>query len=418
MKRRMLLIPIVVAAAGLGAIRQATLNELKRGNAKLEQTLASPEKSSSGRPRRATFPESAKEEIRTTARDLRAAENSTDPAASIEGHKLRTRLMEQLRKADHPTVLKLIEEASVGMDDEFQKTQLIRSFVQALIQVRPGESIMLLEALPEYDGKADDTMSAFLRCLPTNPLLVVRAFERMEAWSSPAVRDQEVVKAFFRAQARVEPEIAVARMLSPRGIELLPDLHGLNLGEELRDFREHHAFLSALRTEGMKFPGSARLETVRSGYLQALKQKMEGWPSEEAMRIIKTEFTPKEQRQYVYTLHAPDDPQRWADWVVKMDWDDKLNHPIGSFIRSWANANPSGARAWLDQQPDSTVRNEAINNYALQLSATLPEGAAEAALLLPPGRNRNHALKVISKKWKEQDPAAYAAFATRNGLTP
>jgi len=302
--------------------------------------------------------------------------------------------------------------------DDIQKTALTNSFVRALTQARPSEALMLLESLPEYDGKTADTRSAFLRCLPADPALVVRAFERLEAYNSPAVQDREIVKAFFRAQARVEPEIAVARMLSPRGIELLPDLSGLNISEELRDFREHHAFLSALRTEGMKFSGSARLESVRTSYLGSLRQKMDGWPSEEALRIIKTEFTPKEQRQHVYTLPAPDDPERWADWVVKMDWDNKLNHPIGGFIRNWGTADPAGARAWLDQQPDSPVRNNAINNFALQLSSRRPSAAAEAALLLPPGRDRNHALKIISNSWKEQDPAAYAAFATRNGLTP
>ena len=411
------LIPIVIAAAGFGAIRQATLSGLERENAKLEQASASWETSNSVRPRRSGFPDSAKQEIQTIARDLRAAEESTDPEASLKGQELRTRLTKQLATADHQTVLKLIEEASAGMD-ESRKTAMIRSFVHALIQARPGESIMLLEALPEYERKTEDIMVAFLRCLPGDPALVVRAFERLDAYNSPAIRDEQIVRASFRAQARVEPEIAVARLLSPRGIEILPDLQGLNLGDELRDSQEHHAFLSALRTEGMKFPGSARLESVRAGYLQALRQKMEGWPSEEALRIIKTEFTPKEQRQYVSFLHAPEDPQKWADWVAEMDWDDKLNHPIGSFIRSWANTDSAGAGAWIEQQPDNPVRNEAIDNYALQLSATLPGKAAEAALLLPPGRDRNRTLKVISKKWKEQDPVAYAAFASRNGLAP
>lgn len=403
MKPILIILPIVAVTAVIGWTRQSHLDRLNRENVRLEKSASAPQARSQRNERPPALSKAEASDIQSLASQLvtmiaNAANPGADHAARQATHKA---LQEKLSKLDHQAIHRLIEESAEGMNDE-RKAALYHAYVMTLAQINPQETVQLLAILPPYKGKDMAMRFAFQQTVSKNPSLAVRTFEKMEEAGDPSIRDIQILKYAFSAQARLEPEVTVGRLLSSKGEELIPDFKDLprQICGELRDVTEHRAFLAALRTEGLKFPNSSRLEYLRGGYVSTLQERMAGWPFNDAMSVFENEFTPKEKRSFVNQLghNSPDKPELWADWVSKMDWDDKLNHPIGNYIRNWADNDATGARKWLEGLPEGKIRDEAVENYALDRSHKAPDDATEVAMMLPAGKNRERVLKVISQK--------------------
>jgi hypothetical protein len=402
MKPILIILPIVAVTAFIGRTRQTDLDRLNRENARLEKSTPVSQTRSQRNERPPALSQAEAAEIQSLASQVvthiaNAANPTTDLAARQATYKT---FQEKLAKLDHQAIHRLIEESINGMTDE-QKAALYQVYAQTLATINPEQAVQLLVILPPYKEKDQALMFAFRQTASKNPSLAVRSFEQMEAAGDPAIRHIQILKYAFAAQARLDPEVAVARLLSSRGAELVPDLKDLpqSIAGELRDPPEHHAFLVALRTEGLKFPNSVRLERLRGGYVSSLQERMAGWPLNDAMPLVEAEFTPKEKLSYVRTLgdNQPYKPELWADWVSKMEWEDKLNHPIRNYIRVWAGYDAPAARKWLEGLPEDKIRNEALENYALDRSHKFPEDATEVAMMLPPGKKRDRVLKVIAR---------------------
>lgn len=387
---------IALLSAAIGWKRQGTLEDLRRDNARLERSTSNDPKfraSDRSEPRTGLSAEQ-EEEIRSLLGQLLAFQQQPGETNFHEIRQVSELLVDRFANIDHSLALKL-----AGDPPQEEISALV---ARVLSQANPREALLLLEKLPAYGKRDMDLRFAFLRAAPLDPSLIVRQFESYDDAGSPVVLDKEVLKTFFAAQARIEPEIAVSRLLSPKGTSMLQDINLLpqQICDELRNPEEHRAFLTALRMEGLKFPGSPRLEQLRSGYVGHLQQQLGAWPYDDAFPLVKNEFTEKETRSFVHRVissHVPEEPERWAQWVSELPWDDKLNHPIGNFIRRWEYLDAAGARKWLETTPENAIRNEAIKNYALNRSSRAPADAADVAAMLPPGKERERVINIITR---------------------
>ena len=70
---------------------------------------------------------------------------------------------------------------------------------------------------------------------------------------------------------------------------------------------------------------------------------------------------------------------------------------------TWAASDPVAAAAWVRQQPDGKGKRELIQNLSDTLAATDPKAAVELALTLPEGGNRQQALAQIASRWGSVD---------------
>jgi len=113
------------------------------------------------------------------------------------------------------------------------------------------------------------------------------------------------------------------------------------------------------------------------------------------------------------------DTGRWVEWLGATLPPDLAEEKIHNFVSTWTLNDCQAAGKWLGSAADGPVRNAAIRAYAETVASYEPEVAAQWALTLPPGDERDATLKQIHASWPKSDPAAIeaaAAFAKEHGI--
>lgn len=410
------LLPIPFIAIGVGWLRQPELEKLKRENVRLEQTAVPKKFRSENRTAaRAPLTDVRQSAIHDMVMEIVRTKDespfSVDPAKDIK-----KKLAVELSGLSHSEVILLIERSAAGTDS-VGRENLINTYVSAFVQSNPREALALVLKLK--DVPLERSLALVInRCIPVDPLLAIQAFDKLESEGSTIVFHPIVPTSIHAARARVDPENAISLLLSPKGVKQLDSMNDLpsRIADELRNPEEHRKFLAALRTQAEKFPDAAYLKQLRAGYVTELQRKAIGWPADEAIRLAELEFTPEEKKGLLPILDSSDEPGAWVDWVAKLDWNESREHPIGGFVRNWMQFERATVRAWLDKQPEGSLRNTAVKNYSLSLAETDPAEAADAAMMLPAGPERSHAFAVVRPIWKKRNPSAWVAFAEERGL--
>lgn len=414
------LIPIPMLALAIGLLRQPELERLRQENTHLQPTAPEIRFRSERRPApRQPLSASKREEIVGLVRDMRQMaydpdQRGLEPRAHfLLFADLSKQLLAELAKLNREEVKALIENAVTGLDAS-SSTKVTDLFLSSFASVNPKEALLLGLELGEISSRVSIFTMALTGSATVDPAFAVRIFKQMEADGLAGPIETHVRPAIYGARARLEPAALISHLLSPEGTQEMLNLHGATqrILQELRNPEEHRAFLAALRTEAGKAPGSKAASDLRNDSINFLNGRLPGWPHDEAVRLVDAEFTAEEKSKLVYQLQMEsDEPGLWADWVAGLDRPAHLEHPIGGFIRSWMKQDRTAARVWLDAQPEGTVRDTAAKNYAMQLANTDPAEAADAAMMLPAGKDRSHAFAVIRDEWRKKDPAAWSAFA-------
>ena len=412
------LLPIPILAIAIGWLRQPELERLRYENDGLQAAAPAPKFKSDRRPPpSAPLSESKRMEIVGMAREIqRIGEESGPQAASTRD--LRKRFRAELSLLGRSEVMALIGQSTDGLDTT-SRTKLMDTYVHAFIDEAPAEALLMVMEMRDYAARDFSLTLGLNRCAQADPALAIRIFSQLEAEGHAVTKDSVVLPGILAARARLEPEILVSYLASGEVTTRVGGLPGLagRIGQELRNPEEHRAFLAALRTQAAKFPGSVAIGELRDGYVSQLAGQITGWPYDEAVLLVNAEFTPAEKASLLPLLRLKsEEPGRWVDWVAKLEQPAGREHPIGEFVRTWMEQDRAAARTWLEEQPESPVRDTALKNYALNLVNTDPAEAADAAMKLPAGENRGHAFAVIRSVWKKKDPAAWSAFASNRGL--
>jgi hypothetical protein len=87
-------------------------------------------------------------------------------------------------------------------------------------------------------------------------------------------------------------------------------------------------------------------------------------------------------------------------------------------VRNWTQKDYAAAGKWLITVPDGPTKNAAVRSYAETISEYEPQTAAQWALTLPAGRDRENTLRKIYQHWPKEDAAAKAIFAKDYGIKP
>ena len=178
----------------------------------------------------------------------------------------------------------------------------------------------------------------------------------------------------------------------------------------LAAFREHLATISdesqrdALREEALG--GIAR--TISGESFEAVT----GWVSAQKL-------SPEESVQFVAGLSydaTRADTGKWIDWMTKTLPAEELGERVGDLVAQWTQQDYQAAGKWLAAEPDGPAKTASVRSYAETVAEYEPKVAAQWAMTLPAGDERQEALKSIYENWPENDAAAAAAFAAEHGL--
>ncbi len=134
--------------------------------------------------------------------------------------------------------------------------------------------------------------------------------------------------------------------------------------------------------------------------------------------IAKSNFTPAELDSFaggLYNLKGDENGQ-WIQWVGEKLSPEKADDKVRDLVRTWTQNDYQAAGKWLSNAADGPTKNSAISSYAETVSKYEPATAAQWALTLPPGKDRDKTLRRISQNWPKEDAAGKAAFKQQHGI--
>ncbi len=108
---------------------------------------------------------------------------------------------------------------------------------------------------------------------------------------------------------------------------------------------------------------------------------------------------------------------KWIDWLAKeIPTPNVTTQVIPRLFGEWTMKDYQAAGEWLTASEDSPMKTATSAVYANALADRHPATAAQWALALPAGENRDQLLPRIYQSWLKADPAAAATFADQNGI--
>ena len=130
--------------------------------------------------------------------------------------------------------------------------------------------------------------------------------------------------------------------------------------------------------------------------------------------LTSARLTPEELEDFAEGLTPQPksaDTGRWIEWLGSTLPPDQAEEKIRAFVSTWTQNECQAAGTWLGSAADSPAKHAAIRAYAETVASYQPEVAAQWALTLPTGDERDATLKQIFLNWPKTDAAATAAAA-------
>ena len=184
---------------------------------------------------------------------------------------------------------------------------------------------------------------------------------------------------------------------------------------------ERTATLAALRGHVGTIQDTEAAGKLRDSGLHQLGSNLSSDSYDSAQKwLANAKLSPEELRSFANGIQTNGNNNgEWIEWVGKSIPADKSNGKIQSMVRDWTENDYQAAGAWLNTTPAGPVKNTAIRSYAETVSSYEPEAAAQWAVTLPPGKDRDNTLKKIYHNWPKKDDASKAAaeaFKTEHGI--
>jgi hypothetical protein len=224
--------------------------------------------------------------------------------------------------------------------------------------------------------------------------------------------------------------------------------HGLISGTAIQDPKLAFKLIGDLSLEDPSFVvteivGAATTPEQRTATLAALREHLANLKDEKARKelslsavyefaqnfgnegfdsssqwITSAGFTTAELEIFAecLTMNITEENGRWIEWIGENLPPRKAADKIESMVRGWTQTDFQAAANWINSVPDGPTKNTAIRSYAETVSEYEPETAAQWALTLPPGKDRDSTLNRIYENWPKDDPAAKEAFKQQHGI--
>jgi hypothetical protein len=231
----------------------------------------------------------------------------------------------------------------------------------------------------------------------------------------------------YADDAKGEIISAVAEQDAPLAFRLITELDfkisEYAIGEMLnspKTLEGKSAALAGLREYLATIPDEKARDEVAASSIGRLAEGMNRESFESATRWISGQnLTPQELGQFAKGLNIPiqnGEAGRWIEWLHQEIPSAKTDQKIQATVHQWTQNDHQAVSKWLGTLSEGPVRNTAIRGYAETIAPYQPETAAQWAVTLPPGKEREKTLGNIHRYWPENDPAGKAAFARQHGI--
>ena len=347
----------------------------------------------------------AAHEILEVAKDLeRLIENGETTNAAMQDRILKA--LESLGSLDTGQ-LKFLIEAFRDADDltENMRRGLLSFAVGALSDRNPKDALELLsheqDELPVDDFTRSSLIAASLaKWSETDP---TGALEWVRASSLDFMEQKSMETALVHGAARTDMRFALG-MIREFDLSAKPGLVAKIAGD-LKSLSERTNLLRLMKEQGGLFG-----QEERNGVLVTMGKEIGKSGYEEGSRWIKENgFSETEITKLIeggMVSHAKGDQVgQWVEWMGENLSEEPRERLINSNVTGWTKKDHRAAGEWLATLPDGAAKPPAIAAFAKTVAAYDPEIAAQWAMTLPPGNQRDGILKEVERIRTQQKTA-------------
>ena len=339
-------------------------------------------------------------------------------ATHEQAQKFRDRIM-----ALDPTQMKiLIAEIRANQDlkPETQK-ELISLPIMILASDHPQIALVMFTESPDFMKENGMDSLAMVKSLtkwskddPAAALEWVRA----NGAKFPDLVTEDAKRGMISGTAVNDPQLAF-KLIAELGIKDGEDAAAM-IVRAAKTSEERTAILAVLRAHLTTLPDKSMLRSHQ--YYGAICElgKNTGKEGFEAGSkwIENAARNPQELADFCKSACAikSEESGKWIEWLGTKPLIKESKRSIRWMVRNWTGNDYQAAGNWLAATPDGPSKNISIRSYAETVARYEPQTAAQWAMTLPPGQDRDETLKNIYQNWPEHDDAAKQAFKKLHGM--
>lgn len=353
------------------------------------------------------------------AREMEANQEKGGTADEAQ-QKRKMEILDRMMSLDSAQLKILIAELRAAKDLKDSTRQgLLNRSLKMLAQDSPQAALALLtEPSDLFKGSGSLIISPSLAQWAKDDPLAALEWVRNNSAKFPDLITDEAKRGLISGTAIQDPKLAF-KLIGELGLED-PSSVVTRIAAAARTPEQRTATLAALREHLANLKDEkARKDLSRSaiyGFAQNISK--EGFDSS-SQWITSARFTPAELESLAGGLYSSiknGENGRWIEWIGENLPPQKAADKIDFMVYDWTVNDFQAAGNWINSVPDGPTKNTAIRSYAETVSSYEPETAAQWALTLPPGKDRDSTLNKIYQNWPKDDPAAKEAFKQQHGI--
>lgn len=352
-------------------------------------------------------------------------EKEPTPEEAGEIHKQVLELMERFASLDAAEMKLLIDHvrADASLTEEarhgivmFSLTTLSLNHPRSALELFTHSSDLL-----EGDRRSNHYISTALTSWAKQDPEAAIAWFRENTTKSPDFVDNNAKMALLKGVSTRDPSRALG-LFSELGIKPTDREYPqamVNLALAATTPSQRSAFLEALRKHAAE-TGESSVNGIKQA-VQRLGNMIaaEGFDSATTW-LADAKLTEKERSAFGEGLAEQikdGDQAKWIGWMETNLPDSNVHNSIFLTVADWTRKDPRAAGEWLASTEEGIARTHGIRAYSMEVAPYDPATAEQWALTIPPGKNRNTALRGVHGNWPKSDPEGAAAFVTRHNLS-
>lgn len=348
--------------------------------------------------------------------EWKAAEKAGQPLSDERRQKWGSGFHDKLAKLDLSLIKVIMAElrASPEIDDE-RRASMLHACIEMLGEENPDSALALfMDSLDllKMDGRGQHVINSLLtKWAAKNPLGALE-WLRKTGGNYPILMTAQAKAAVVAGTSKHDPKLALGMFGTLNPEERTYITSGLALSAQTAD--ERTALLGALR-DFEKNDAELVKRTLGSLANQIAEENFEtgsAWLS--SVKLSDAEMKIVIENLEPYQTKA--NTGKWIDWLSDKMSDNELHWQVINTVSHWATEDYRAAGEWISASPDGPVKEAAARSYVRVLTPHEPAAAAQWALTLPAGKDRDELLGNAQAAWHKKDPAAVAAFAHQHGL--
>jgi hypothetical protein len=330
------------------------------------------------------------------------------------------KMMDRMMALDSVQLKILIAEVRVNQGSKNQSQEAyIGLSIRVLANNHPQAALALITESP-------DLLSGLMNRIVISSAMIKWAKDDPAAASEWVRANGEKFSALVDDNAKCWMIKSVANNNPKLAFKLIAEL-GLKDGDEVirgiataaKTPEERTATLAALRAHLATLPEGEMRDNASGTALPYLGQNAAKEGFEAGSKWIENAALTSEQLAQVCDFSSGvkrEESGKWVEWMGAKLPVGKSKDGIHNLVRKWAEDDYQAAGRWLAGTPDGPTKNISIRSYAETVAKYEPESAAQWAMTLPPGKDREETLKNIYEKWPPNDEVAKEVFSKLHGI--